>query len=227
MQAAAQLGAPIASRAHATQPRPPLDLARTPGDITIVLVAVGRTTDAVTNILRQDIRSAEQAADAGWIYSPARMLPETDDLVHVYRYRHTSPGQIAALTSIGPRRRITGSEHRRSAPGSTAARSAPTAPADDDARRLRRRARPGRAVQRPRQYGLSFGVTGSGRRAAHPVRSGSSLSSRAAHPQLPAGDSSGVLPLISGQPRYRCPALCQRTKQRGAGGAIARRIARG
>jgi hypothetical protein len=43
------------------------------------------------------MRSAERAAGAGWIYSPARLLPESDDLVHVYRYRHAPAGQIAEL----------------------------------------------------------------------------------------------------------------------------------
>jgi hypothetical protein len=43
------------------------------------------------------MQSAKRAATAGWIYSPARLLPESDDLVHVYRYRHASPGQIAEL----------------------------------------------------------------------------------------------------------------------------------
>lgn len=43
------------------------------------------------------MRSAEQAAANGWIYSPARLLPATDDLVHIYRYRHASPAQITEL----------------------------------------------------------------------------------------------------------------------------------
>jgi hypothetical protein len=60
-------------------------------------VAVGRTTNATTHILRQDMKSAEHAAAAGWIHSPARLLPESDDLVHIYRYRPASPGQIGEL----------------------------------------------------------------------------------------------------------------------------------
>jgi hypothetical protein len=83
--------------ANAGPPRTPADLARTPDDIAIVAVTVGRTADAAAQITRHDMRSAGQAASAGWIYSPARLLPESDDLVHVYRYRQASPGQIAEL----------------------------------------------------------------------------------------------------------------------------------
>ena len=93
----ARTGTWTPAHAHAGPPRPPADLARTPDDITIALVAVGRTTDAATQIGRLDLCSAEQAAAAGWIYSPARLLPETNDLVHVYRYRHASLAQVAEL----------------------------------------------------------------------------------------------------------------------------------
>ena len=92
----ARTGTWTPDRASTSPPRTPADLAPAPEDITLVLVAVGRTIDAATQITRQDMRS-EQAAINGWIYSPARLLPETDDLVHVYRYRHASPAQIAEL----------------------------------------------------------------------------------------------------------------------------------
>jgi hypothetical protein len=93
----ARTGTWTPAHANVGRPRAPADLARTPDDVTIVLVVVGRTADAATQVARQDMQSAERASAAGWIYSPARLLPDNDDLVHVYRYRHASPGQIGEL----------------------------------------------------------------------------------------------------------------------------------
>ena len=93
----ARTGTWTPDRASTSPPRAPADLARTPGDITTVFVVTGRVIDAATQITRHDMRSAEHAAANGWIYTPARQLPETDDLIHIYRYRHASPAQITEL----------------------------------------------------------------------------------------------------------------------------------
>jgi hypothetical protein len=85
------------ARANARSLRTPASLARTPHDLTTTLAALGHTTEAITQAGRQDMDSAQHAVAAGRIYSPARLLPESDDRRHAYRYRRASPDQTAEL----------------------------------------------------------------------------------------------------------------------------------
>jgi hypothetical protein len=85
------------ARSNACPPRPPADLAPVPADIAAIAGAVALATDAITLLARHDRRSAAQAGLAGMIYSPARLLPENDDLTHIYRYHRASADQLAEL----------------------------------------------------------------------------------------------------------------------------------
>ncbi len=70
----ARTGTWTPAHANAGRPRTPADLARTPDDVAIVLVAVGRAIDTVTQITRQDMQSADQAA-AGLDLLPSPPAP--------------------------------------------------------------------------------------------------------------------------------------------------------
>src|SRR5262249_43322753 len=85
------------ARSNACPPRPPAGLAPVPADIAAIAGAVAVATDAITLLARHDRRSAAQAGLAGMIYSPARLLPETDDLTHIYRYHRACADQLAEL----------------------------------------------------------------------------------------------------------------------------------
>jgi hypothetical protein len=85
------------ARSNACPPRPPADLTPAPADIAAIAGAVALATDAITLLARHDLRSANQAGLAGMIYSPARLLPESDDLTHIYRYHRASADQLADL----------------------------------------------------------------------------------------------------------------------------------
>ena len=68
-------------------PRNPAALARTTSDITAVLTTIADATDATTRIARTDELAVASAAAHTAIFSPARLLPEDDDLTRAYRYR--------------------------------------------------------------------------------------------------------------------------------------------
>jgi len=85
------------ARSNITPLRAPAELAPAPADITAVLIAVAHTMDAVTQVTHLDLGAIERAAAAGTIYSPARLLPESADVIHAYRYRPASADQIAEL----------------------------------------------------------------------------------------------------------------------------------
>jgi hypothetical protein len=85
------------ARSNACPPRPPASLAPVPADIAAVAGAVAVATDAITLLARHDLRSAARAGLAGMIYSPARLLPESDDPTHIHRYHRASADQLAEL----------------------------------------------------------------------------------------------------------------------------------
>jgi hypothetical protein len=90
--------------------RSPAALARTAGDITAVLTAIADATDAATRIARTDELTIADAAEHTAIYSPARLLPEDNDLTRAYRYRPASPTQITELRTAY-QHAITASDH--------------------------------------------------------------------------------------------------------------------
>jgi hypothetical protein len=85
------------SRRDTSLLRPPAELAPAAGDITDVLATVGQAFRATIAAAGRDRLAVCQAATAHGIYAPARDLPESDDLIHVYRYRPATEQQLAGV----------------------------------------------------------------------------------------------------------------------------------
>ncbi len=84
------------SRGDNSPLRPPDELAATVGDIADLLATIRHALSAITATTCRDQLAVCQAATVHGIYLPARQLPESDDLIHVYHYRPATEQQIAS-----------------------------------------------------------------------------------------------------------------------------------
>jgi hypothetical protein len=76
--------------------RPPEELAPTASDVTDLLATIRHALSAITATTVRDQLAVCQAATAHGIYLPARQLPESDDLIHVYHYRPATEQHLAS-----------------------------------------------------------------------------------------------------------------------------------
>jgi hypothetical protein len=98
------------AHSHTSQIRDPADLAHSPSDIVTVLAAVHHATDAIHQIAAPDHQAVLDAADAGRLYVPTRLLPDKYDIPHPYTCapRAHSDALLAAYdTAIEATTRIT------------------------------------------------------------------------------------------------------------------------